>query len=378
LSVAYPLAAVSADSVGGAEQILSALDRAITAAGHTSFVVAPAGSTCAGELLPTAPAIGPFDWAAIHRCHESCRRQIARALEHERIDVVHMHGVDFPNYVPKHADVPILATLHLWPAAYPASIFTSLPQNVHLQCVSEPQQRACPPGARTFVIRNGIDTAAFFAAPVRSNIALVLGRVCPEKGVHVAIDAARAAGLPIVIAGSVFPYPAHQQYFDREIVPRLGAGVRFIGPVTGRAKRELLAAARCLVLASVVPETSSLGAMEALASGAPVVALRSPALEELIEDGRTGWLVGSAGELARALTRVDTLSSEACRAAARARCSIDRMASEYLAAYERLARHEHPRAPAVNASVHADVLARAADLERRKARGGAAPVAAPP
>jgi hypothetical protein len=102
-------------------------------------------------------------------------------------------------------------------------------------------------------------------------------------------------------------------------------------------KRRLLAAARCLVVPSLVAETSSLVAMEALASGTPVIAFRSGALPEIVEDGRTGFLVDGVAEMADAMRRASEIDPEACRRAARERFTAERMCGEYLALYERLA-----------------------------------------
>src|SRR5437016_7300098 len=95
-------------------------------------------------------------------------------------------------------------------------------------------------------------------------------RICPEKGIHLALDAASAAGVPLFLAGTAFGYRSHQSYFEDAIRPRLRDGHRFLGAIGGVRKQKLLAGARCLVVASQVAETSSLAAMEALACGTPV------------------------------------------------------------------------------------------------------------
>ena len=95
--------------------------------------------------------------------------------------------------------------------------------------------------------------------------------------------------------------------------------------------------ARCLLVPSLVPETGSLVAMEALACGTPVVAFPAGALTEIVEPGVTGFLVNDAREMAEALVMAEKIDPERCRAAARRRFSLDRMVERYFAVYQRLA-----------------------------------------
>ena len=113
----------------------------------------------------------------------------------------------------------------------------------------------------------------------------------PEP-VHLGLDAAAIASVPVLVGGQVFPYPDHERYFADEIAPRLTGTRCFLGPVAFARKRRLLTAARCLLIRCRVPEAISLVAMEALACGTPVIAFRAGALPKIIEDGRTGFLVG--------------------------------------------------------------------------------------
>ena len=97
-----------------------------------------------------------------------------------------MHSLDFHHYLPK-TDIPILATLHLPPDWYPASIFRSQRKNLHLNCVSHSQQKGCPKCASPLtVIPNGVDVARLESVASKRGYALALGRICPEKGFHFA------------------------------------------------------------------------------------------------------------------------------------------------------------------------------------------------
>ena len=338
LSVAYPFAPVGPDATGGAEQILTALDAALVRAGHRSIVVACAGSTTQGTLIETRRWQDEITDDVRRHAWREHRQAFAHAVSCHHVDLVHMHGVDFYEYMPD-GDVPTLATLHLPPTWYPPEIFNFHELNRFIHCVSQSQARDCPAGARMLPpIQNGIDVDRLTIHLRKREFAIALGRICPEKGFHLAIEAAKLAGLPLLLAGKVFPYTAHIDYFENEIRPRLDRSRRFIGPIGLRMKRRLLTQARCLLVPSLVPETSSLMTMEALACGTPVIAFRSGALPELICEGRTGFVVNDVEEMAAALARIDTLDPETCRQTARQRFSATRMVRDYFNVYEHLRR----------------------------------------
>lgn len=111
---------------------------------------------------------------------------------------------------------------------------------------------------------------------------------------------------------------------------------RFIGPVGRIAKNRLLSSAQCLLVPSLISETSSLVSMEALACGTPVVAFRAGALPGIIDHGRTGFLVENETEMAEAIAATGELVPAVCRAVARERFSGERMTRAYLDLYRDL------------------------------------------
>lgn len=352
VSVAYPFAPVTADPAGGAEQVLAQLDRALVAGGHRSIVVAPEGSVTAGELVTFPAAAGEIDDAQRTTTYAQLTAVLGEVLRGNEVDLVHLHGIDFAAYLPAPG-MPVLVTLHLPLDWYPAGALTPERENTWLNPVSSDQAAGAQPfqlepsfprgnGMLSKLqllppIPNGIDTDAYTPVATARDYALILGRVAPEKGFHDAIDAAKFAGVPLLAAGAVFTYAAHQRYFEKQLMPRFDATRCWLGPVHGAAKRRLLAQARCVLIPSSARETSSLVAMEALASGTPVIAYRSGALPGIIDDGITGFIVDDVASMAAAIRRIGTIDRALCRTVACERFPLRCTTDAYLDLYHRLA-----------------------------------------
>lgn len=333
LQVAYPLAPVGPDSVGGAEQVLFWLDRGLVERGHRSMVLAAEGSRPTGDLLPVPGRSGTLDDAAKQAAQASHRTAIADALERYSVDVVHLHGIDALDYLPPPG-VPVVITLHLPPDWYPGEIWAPERPDTWLVPVSESQRRRCPDSPALLPpVPNGVPVEELAWHGPKAGYTAALGRICPEKGFEHAMDAARLADVPLILAGRIYPYEWHRRYFDEVLGPMLDRRRRYAGPLGFAAKRRLMGRARAVLVPSLCEETSSLVAIEALACGTPVIAFPHGALPDVVEHGVTGFLVPDAGAMADAIHQAGRIDPDACRAAARTRFSPAAMVEGYLDAY---------------------------------------------
>ena len=337
LFVSYPMLPVSDASCGGAEQMLWTLEREMANRGHRTAVAACEGSRISGELVSTGIAPTVSD-AFEKRAAEHCEAVVA-AVNADNFDLVHDKSGFFWSHV-RRVSNPVLATLHLPRLFYDDALFRDVPRNVYFNCVSGSQAQSFRelPGF-VGVVPNGIALERFRLRSVKEDYVLWMGRICPEKAPHLAMDAAERAGVRLIMAGHVYPFSWHQLYFDQEIGPRLermAEQVRWVKAPSFEEKTNLLSSAKALLLPTLAPETSSLVAMEAMACGTPVIAFPNGALPEIVENGVTGIFVSDVPRMASAIVEAASLSPAAARRMAEERFSSMTMAEGYESLYSEI------------------------------------------
>jgi glycosyltransferase involved in cell wall biosynthesis len=157
-----------------------------------------------------------------------------------------------------------------------------------------------------------------------------LGRIHPDKGVHLAIELARLSGRRLLIAGII----QDETYFRQEVEPHIDdRKVSYIGPVGVAEKNALFARAYALIHLNTIPERFGLVLVEANAAGVPVIAMDLGSCSEVIEDGKTGFLVANVNEAVQALERLPEISRSACRQRVEQRFSVETMVQAYERVY---------------------------------------------
>jgi glycosyltransferase involved in cell wall biosynthesis len=258
-----------------------------------------------------------------------------------RPDVVHLH-TQTAHPADVCGAVPAVMTIHgavRGPDSSTAGLAGAARQ-ASVVAISRSQLSSAPQVRWAGMVHNGIDLRRYPCGGRREDsqgAVLYLGRISPHKGTDLAIDAARAAGRRLIIAGG-WTIPEEREYFNAAIRPRLGEDVVWLGEVGFEQKVGLLSRAACLLFPARWREPFGLVLIEAMACGTPVVALRSGAVPELVIDGETGILCGSPAELPAAIQEAGGLETRRCRAHVERYFSAAGMVAGYADIYRRRCR----------------------------------------
>jgi len=330
--VAPPSVPVPPPEYGGTELVVDHLARGLVAAGHEVSLFATGDSTCPVERhWVLERAVGTLANPADELAHVQ-----AAYAELAGCDVIHDHTVLGPLWaVANDIRTPVVVTAHGEFTPELTELYRTVGDRVAVVAISEHHRSTAPSVPVAAVIHHGIDVERIPVGAGDGGYVLFLGRMNPDKGVHRAIQVARAAGKKLLIAAKMWE-PDEHRYFAECVEPLLDEDAVYVGQVGGAAKAALLGAAEALVNPIRWPEPFGLVMIEALATGTPVLTFAEGAAPEIVEHGRTGFVCRDDDEMADLLRRVGELDRAACRASVEARFSTARMVADHVALYRRL------------------------------------------
>lgn len=261
----------------------------------------------------------------------------------DQFDLIHSHLTLLSSFYADLTKTPTLISIH---SPIREEIRPFLHRYKHLSYVSfsHSQRQQMPELNWIANIYHGIDTERFSFQSFPKDYFLYLGRVTEEKGVHYAIEAAKAAGVSLIIAGG--SYPA-EGYWHKKIEPEInGKTISYVGEANEEQKIELLQGARALLFPTQYDETFGLVMAEAMSCGTPVIGWRNGSVPEVISDGKTGYIVDSVEGMVKAIQSIHLISREATRHRAEVYFSQQKMCQGYMRVYERVI-ERHNRAKTV-------------------------------
>jgi glycosyltransferase involved in cell wall biosynthesis len=325
--ISTPFLRVPPRDYGGTELVVHELVEGLVHRGHEVTLFATGDSLTEGTLRWRYPT---GQWPPDHMTDLDHVAWAMEEVSREPFDVVHAHSASalaLRRLVPR---CPLAYTLH-HARDDRLSSFYRHHHDAHFVAISADQARREMPLPRLTIIHHGVDPTDFGAVPVPSEGVCFIGRLAEVKGPATAIAIARAAGLPITVAGAV--HPPDRGYADRELTHRLAQPhVTFLGPVELQTKAAVLQCARALVAPITWDEPFGLIAIEAMMSGCPVVGFPRGSLPELVEKGVTGYLAEDEGEMVELIRPggpIDGFDRLRCRTRAIERFCSARMVADY-------------------------------------------------
>jgi len=342
---------------GGTERVVNYLDKQFVKMGHNAYVAAPGDSIVSGTLLETLPR---SIWSL---AEDNATRQITRSNDHYKdhyrivvekllegdIDVAHDHAGNsiftsdaYSTYGSKVRQ-PILTTLHgslnLERNAEKYGLWNQIRvdgRGIFFNAISNSQKREFEGEVDICeVIYHGLPLENFRFSAKKSDYLFSLGRISSEKGQHIAIEVAKKAGERLVIGGEV--HSINTRYFDEQVKPHIdGDQIKFIGSLDEVQKTEWYKNAKAFLMPIQWNEPFGLVMIEAMATGTPVVAFNRASVSEVVEDGKTGFIVENLEEMVDAVKKIDSINPYDCRLAVESRFTIEREAQAYLDLYKKL------------------------------------------
>lgn len=366
--IAPPWIAIPPKNYGGTEIVLYNLVEEQVAQGHDVTLLAPGDARTSAKLVsffPHSLIDSGVPWQGHLKAYYHLYKAVNYIREHE-FDIVHAHlssAADmyvFP--LTANMTIPMVTTLH---SCFPfdrVQSWTGDADKCYLEWLSSAPLVAISESARAEVphnlhfvgtVHHGIPVEQFAPTAPPENFFAWLGRFMPEKGAHLAIAAAKQAGVPLVLAGTIDRHvDMSVNYFNDMIKPFIdGQQVKYIGPVNMKQKIHLLSRARGLLNPIEWAEPFGMVMLEAMAVGCPVITFARGAAQEVVCHKTSGFLVHDVNEMAQFIPRAKELDRAVIRAYAKQHFSAYAMVNKYQKVYKKvIASSRQMLAPSVVAS----------------------------
>jgi glycosyltransferase involved in cell wall biosynthesis len=359
--IAPPWMSIPPRHYGGTEHVIATLVEEQIAQGHDVTLFAPEDAKTSAKQIAFFPrslfACG-VPWQAHLKAYYHLHKSVDYLKQHvQDFDILHTHlssasdmylfplteALSLPQVTTLHGQFPFDRMTTQWQGDADHYYMEWLSQ-IPLVAISEHARRSEQekfPLHFIDVVYHGVDLKDF-APPSTApeDFFLWVGRLTLEKGAHLAIEAARKAGVPLILAGILDQnIPAVQRYFREQIEPEIdGRQITYIGPVSPHARNDLLHRARGLLNPILWEEPFGMVMIEAMAAGCPVIAFRRGAAEEIVASGKVGFLVNNVAEMVESMQKIDTIDRNRVRRSIERHFSARIMAENYTRVYKRVVR----------------------------------------
>jgi glycosyltransferase involved in cell wall biosynthesis len=258
--------------------------------------------------------------------------QISEVMEHaDQFDLIHNNYDFLPLTYTRLINTPMLTTIHGFSSDNIRQVYRKYKHDSYFVSISDSDRD--PELSYLATVYNGIDLSNLTVGENRGEKLVFLGRIHPDKGVHLACETAKKAGMEMIIAGII----QDENYFNEKVKPYIDdKQINYIGPVGPIERDALFKQAYAVLHLNELPERFGLVMAEANGAGVPVIAYDRGSCREVIADGQTGILVTTVDEAAEAVKKIDTIEPSACRKRVEECFSILTMVEGYEKVYEEI------------------------------------------
>jgi len=248
-------------------------------------------------------------------------------------DIIHSHFNLLTSFYSVLSNIPTVQSIHSPITEDIKPLMLSFKNNKYIS-FSLAQRKIMPELNWIGNIYHGVDTKIFSFNPKPKDYFLFIGRITEDKGVHLAIKAAKTAGVPLIIAGKSYPT---EGYWHEKIEKHIdGKKIQYVGEANFKEKIELYKNAKAVLFPTQYDEAFGLVMIEAMACGTPIVGWKKGSVPEIVADQKTGYVVKSVNEMVQAIKNIDKISRQETRKRAETYFSIEKMVEGYEKIYKRV------------------------------------------
>ena len=310
------------------ETIVSMLAEGLVEQGMEVTLFATGDSQTSGQLESICPV--PYEedkemdakvWECLH---------IAHLFEHaDQFDIIHNNYDFLPLSYSRLVKTPVVTTIHGFSSPKILPVYQKYNQDNYYISISDSDRSPALKYLRT--VYHGIDLDKFTLNEKPGDYLLYFGRIHPDKGTYEAIQIAQSFGMKMIIAGII----QDESYYYSQVAPYIDEkNIIYVGSVGAERRDELLQGAYALLHPIYFHEPFGLSVVESMACGTPVIAFNRGSMPEVIQEGKTGFLVNSIDEAVDKLKAIPGLDRNACRSWVQERFSKERMVADYISVYD--------------------------------------------
>jgi glycosyltransferase involved in cell wall biosynthesis len=310
------------------ENVASLLTEGLVTRGHDVTLFATADSQTCSTLHAVCPRGYEEDRSLIPKVWECLH--ISELFEHaDAYDIIHNQFDFLPLTYTGLTTTPVVTTIHGFSSPGILPVYKKYNGKAFYVSISDGDRSPDLDYIKT--IHHGIDIKQFDFRHDPDDYLLFFGRIHHDKGTREALNIATACNKKLILAGII----QDQAYYDQYVASHIDNDKVIYAGSVGPVERNRLLGKACALLHPIqFDEPFGLSVIESMACGTPVIAFDRGSMPELIESGKSGFLVNNVAEAIETVTRIKDIDRAYCRRHVERHFTVDRMIDEYVQVYK--------------------------------------------